>query len=359
MTFRSSSRQICLGAAALALSGLLVCNAQPGGRQRRRNIEFSAPRSDEVTTNLNQLTSKPDGLKQFEEGHFTPLESLDPQSSLDGVVALPNRPLATSAIQSKRAKELLERRKNWVFMSPEDLLAAPTVEEILKTPAFRPDGQEQKELPAFDRFYHHMNTKRSGADNPVSSNNGDLFGPTSKSNRRDGIAAQEDSNLPSSLKESAEALKKLFGPGGGDSPFLQGATHGNLVDTFGLGDNTLSKEQMQEQKKFRDDYRSVLDPTWHPPAIPVPGGPLAIFADTAASAGMPTAGLPSVSSPALNHGFNSQADILNPFLGPPGLPDMNAQALGQTRPALALPTIESPRVAPVVPAFEAPRRSFR
>ena len=122
------SRQICLGATILVLSGLLVCNAQPGGKQRGRPIEFSVPRSDEVTTNLHQLMSKPDGLKQLEEDLYKPLQLFAPQSSLDGVVALPTRPPPTPVIQNKRVKEMLERRKNWVFMSPEDLLAAPTVE---------------------------------------------------------------------------------------------------------------------------------------------------------------------------------------------------------------------------------------
>ena len=88
MSFRLSSLQVCLGAAAaVALSGLLVCSAQAGGKERGRPIEFSAPKSDEVTTNLNQLTSKKDGLKQLEEDLYRPLQSFSPKSSLDGVVA--------------------------------------------------------------------------------------------------------------------------------------------------------------------------------------------------------------------------------------------------------------------------------
>ena len=51
----------------MALSGLLVCNAQQGGKDRPRPIEFSVPRGYDVTTNLQQSMSKPDGLKQLEE----------------------------------------------------------------------------------------------------------------------------------------------------------------------------------------------------------------------------------------------------------------------------------------------------
>lgn len=359
MIFRRSSQQVWLGAAALALSGLLVCNAQPRSSGRPRPITFSVPRGDEVTTNLQQLMSKPDGLRQLEEDLSKPPQPFAPQSSLDGVVAPSIRPAAPPAIQNKRVKELLERRKNWVFMTPEDLMAAPTVEEILKTPARGPDSQEQKESPAFDIFYNRQTTKRSTADNPVQSQTEQLFGLTPQSNPRDELTAQDDSNLPSSLRESADALKKLFEPGGSDSPFIQGATRGNLADTFSLGNNTLSKEQIQERKKFMDDYHTVLDPAWRPPAIAVAGDPLAIFTVTAAPAARPSTGLPSTPSPALNRGLDPQADVLHPVLGPQGLPDVNAQALGQTRPTPAFPTIEPTRVAPVAPTFEAPRRSFR
>ena len=89
MSFRLSSRQICLAVAALAMSGLLVCSAQAGGKERGRPIEFSEPKSDEVTTNLHQLTSKKDGLKQLEEDLYKPLQSFAPKSSLDGVAAPP------------------------------------------------------------------------------------------------------------------------------------------------------------------------------------------------------------------------------------------------------------------------------
>src|SRR5512137_1118385 len=116
MSFRLSSLRFCSGAAALAVSGVLVGSAQAGSRESGRSIEFSAPRSDEVTTNLHQLTSKKNGLKQLEEDLYRPLQSFAPKSSLEGVVAPPVRPPSSSVIESKRVKELLERRKNWVFM---------------------------------------------------------------------------------------------------------------------------------------------------------------------------------------------------------------------------------------------------
>jgi hypothetical protein len=361
MSFRLSSPQICVGAAVLAVGGLLVCSAQAGGKERGRPIEFSVPRSDEVTTNLHQLTSKKDGLKQLEEDLYQPLQSFSPRSSLDGVAAPPPRAPAAPVIQSKRVKELLERRKNWVFMSPEDLASAPSAEDVLKAPQIGPDGQEKKELPAIERYYHRLSNKQAESDNPLQfkDKSEDLFGMPRKSDSRDERVPQEDLIIPSGVRESAQSLNKLVESDRSDGRFYRAAPHGDSSDIFGLGTQPLSKEQMQEHKKFMDDYRSIVDPSWHPPAVATPGNPLPIFVPDAASpAGKPAVGLPSSLSPTPRTALDVQMDVINPRLGPPGLPDVNAQALGQTRPTPPLPNAEPTRVAPVAPPFTAPRRSF-
>ena len=342
MSFRLSSPRICLGAATLAVGGLLVCDAQP---QRQAAAggpsSFPCPESDEVTTNLHQLMSQPDGLKQLEEDLYKPPQSLDAGEFAGWRGRFRPARAATSVIQNKRVKEMLERRKNWVFMSPEDLLAAPTVEEILKAPELGPDGQEKKELPAMEHYYQRLATKRSAADNPSQTKNEELFGSPGQSKPRDELAVQDDSNLPSGLKESAQALKKLFEPGSSDSPFAQGAAHGSLSDTFGLGDNTLSKEQMRRTRSTWTNIapwwtRVGIRPPW--PSRQSAGQPRR-YGSPQGTAGPPWR--PSGTTPA--RGLEAQADVLNPMLGPAALPDVNAQALGQTRPAPALPKVEPTR----------------
>ena len=360
MSFRLASHQICLTAATVALSGFLVCGAPGGGKGRGRPIEFSLPKSDEATTNVYQLTNKKDSLRQLEEDLYKPLESLAPKSSLDGVAAPPPRAPSTSVIQSKRVKELLERRKNWGFMSPEDLMGTPTVEDVLKTPQLGPDGQEKQELPAFERYYQRLATKPEGADNPLQSKSAELFGTPDKPDARDKRAPQEeDSNLPSAVREGAQKLTKMVEPGSSDSPSARAATHGDLHDIFGLGNHPLSKEQIEEHKKYMDDYRSVVDPSWRPPAVAPAGNLLSIIAaDAAPPASKPAAGLPTSLSPVPHTALEAQMDVTSPQLGPPGLPDLNAHALGQARPTLALPTAQPTRVAPPAPNFAAPKRSF-
>ena len=321
------------------MGGLLVCSAQAGGKERGRPIEFSEPRSDEVTTNLHQLTSKKDGLRQLEEDLYKPLQSFTPKSSLEGVVAPPPRPPAAPVIQSKRAKELLERRKNWVFMSPEDLLAGPTVEEILKSPQIRRRWPGEEGAAATGAVLPAPCHQAALGQTTRQSKDDDLFGTPGKSNSRDELAAHDDSNLPSGLRESAQALKQLSESDSGDNPFRPRLRRTAAFPTLSASaNNTPSKEQMLEHKKFMDEYHSLVDPGWHPPAVATPGQSAHFRRRCGSPAGKPAAGLPSSPSPAPRTGLDAQMDIINPLLGPAGLPDVNAQALGQTRPAPALPT---------------------
>lgn len=307
-------------------------------------------------TNLHQLTIKKDGLKEMEEGVYRPLPSSTSQSSLDGVAApLPSSP-APTVIQSQRVKELLERRKNWVFMRPEDLLAEPTLGETLRVPEYGKDGREKQPVPALERYFERLATKRPAADRPDQLKDADLLGPVKKSSSGDETAAQDDSDLPSGLKESAQALKKMFEPDTGGGLSARGGTPSRFSDPFGLGDSTLSKEQVLEHNKLMDQYNLVLDPSWHRATAANPFNQPFGLPEAGQLKKSPAASLASSPSPAPHTGLDAQMDVRNPMLGPAGLPDVNARALGQTRPALALPSAEAPKV--VAPAFTAPRRAF-
>jgi len=367
MRFRLSSLQTWLAVATLILSGLLVGNALTRNKERGRAIEFPLPKSDEVTTNLQQLMSKKDSLKQLEEDLYRPLESFSPKSSLEGVVAPPPRTPSAPPIQSKRVKELLERRNNWAFMNPEDLVGAPTVEEVLKSPQIGPDGHEKKDLPAIERYYRRLSNNRVGpnnhnrveSDNLLKPKNEDLFGTLNKSSPRDDRVPQEDSIIPSGVRETVQTLNKLVESDRSDGNFYRAAPHRDLSDAFGLGNQPVSKEQMQEHKKLMEDYRSLVDTSWRPPAVATPENLLTtLSADAASSAGKPAVGLSSALSSAPPTAIEAQMDVTSPRLGPAELPDVNAHALGQTRPTPVLSTSEPTRVAPPAPTFAVPKRSF-
>ena len=356
MSFRLSSLRIWFGLLAVAASSLLLGSAQAGEKQRGRSIEFTEPKSDEVSTNLHQLTSKKDSLRQLEEDLYAPLQMFSSKNSLEGVAAPPVRPAAAAVAKTKRMKELQERRRNWIFMTPDDLLAGPTVEEILKSPKYDAKGQEKTELPPMLEYYRRLATQRGSVANPSLPKNDDLFGPPKATNLRDQLASRDDSNLPSGIKESALALKQLSEPDTGADRFGQSTPRNGFTDTFGLDAPAPSKEQVLSHKKYMDEYRTMLDPGWQPPATANPVNPLFGFADAARPAAKPAASLGGLPTVATHKASDAQMDITHPLLGPAGLPDVNAQALGLPRQAQALPTYESPKV--VAPTFTAPKRAF-
>ncbi len=356
MSFKRSSLQICRGVAVLAVGGLLVCCAQAGDDQRGRAIEFSAPKSDEITTNLNQLASKKDSLRQLEEDLYKPLRSFAPQNSLEGVVAPPARLPAQPAIQSRRARQLLECRDDWEFLTPEDLMAGPTVEDVLKMPQYDANGQEKKDLQPLERYYERLATKQLTRNSVSQSEDDDLFGPARKTNPSDRVDSQDDSDLPSGIRESTRALRQLSQPDAFGDPFAPSAARNSFTDIFGVGDNSLSKDQMAAHKKLMDEYRSVVDPGWQTPTAADLANPAPDLTATAKSLTSAASGLTGLSSPAPRGGLEAQWDVVNPMLGPAGLPDMNAQALGQTRPPPPVPNLEPPQVVP--PSYAAPKRAF-
>ena len=344
--------RICCGAVALVVASAPVCSGQSAGRQRTRPIEFSAPRSDEVITNLHQLTSRKDSLKQLEEDLYAPLQSFSPRSSLEGVVAPPPRPVRPSTIQSKRVKELLDRRKNWMFMTPEDLLSAPTVEKILNQPEYTTDGQEKKDLGPLEGYYERLASKRPTKPTPGLDNDEDIFSTAKKLNAPGVDPTREEPELPGGLKESAEKLRSFLGDSG--SPFSESETPSSYNDPFRVGHKPPTPEQTQAHKKLMDQYRALLQPSAPSPLVVNAEKSLPGVGDSSLSAPKPAAE-PSAPSPPPRRGLVSQLDIVNPLLGPAPLPDVNARAVGQSRP---LPTPQARRTLPELPDFAAPRRPF-
>lgn len=346
-----------VGAAALVMGVWLACSAQAAGRQRGRTIQFTPSRSDEVLTNLHQLTNKKDSLKRLEEDLNAPLQNFAPKSSLEGVVAPPPRSPAPSAVQSKRAKELLERRKNWVFMTPDELLGGPTVEQILQAPDYGADGRLKKDLPAMESYYERLLPKRPANNMMGQAQTDELLSVLNRPNAFE-APAKDESDLPAGIRQSADELKTLFQADDYGSPYSRSSIASDLSDPFRLGSKTAPAAQMLEHKKRMDEYRALVDSSWRAPAAANPGFSALSPGGAALSTASLANKLPGDSSSQSPRGLEAQLNIRDPLLGPPGLPDVNAKALGQSRPAPVLPKVQQAKAAPTQPAYFAPKRSF-
>src|SRR5260221_9952051 len=199
MTFRLSSSAI-LPVLTVGASLFFLDNVKAGEKEHGRSIEFSERKSDEVTTNLNQMGSRKDGLRQLEDDLGKPFQTFNPRSSLDGVFNIPMRQPNAPAIQSKRAKELIEKQKNWIFMSPEDLAGAPTEADILKLREYDKDGQEKKKSSPLESFMEKQQTERNKSGLKKTDSKDDDLDLTLTG--KDKKLGRDDSALPEGLRES-------------------------------------------------------------------------------------------------------------------------------------------------------------
>src|SRR6266567_1162423 len=213
MILRVSSSGFCLALATAGLSGVLVCSPRAGGQERGRPIEFSRPKSTEVSTNLHQLGTKRDGLRQLQDDLLQPFGAFGPKSSLDGVLA-PASAVPTPAappILSKRAKELQERRKNLIFMSPEDLVPGLSPEEIFKMPQYDKNGQERKKLSPLEQYYERLDHSGDAAATQNPRKEGQTFDARKSPDQRKNSESQDDAltHQPGGLKEGEQTLKGI------------------------------------------------------------------------------------------------------------------------------------------------------
>ena len=317
-----------------------------GGKERGRPIEFSDPKSDEVSTNLHQLTSKKDSLKQLEEDLSKSMRTFSGASSLDGVAPPPLEAPPGPVVPSKRLKELMERRKNAIFLTPEDLARTPTLQQMLRVPEYGPDGMEKQAKSPLEAYYERLDGKRTGAAKSIRFEDDEMSARSDFPTRESGASGpSDDLTLPPALKEREEALKKLFESEGADNPLAPAPLKRNTFsDIFGLGEATPSADKGDlKLKKMRDEFNSIWDSS-RPAASADALNPL--VGSTESPHRLPNPfGVPDSSPEVISP--------VNPVFTPLAPLDVN----NQMQPSLPVtPKIDVSK--PVAPTFTAPRRPF-
>jgi hypothetical protein len=339
--------------AVLSCSGLIISSARGQGALPRQPIEFSQPKGSETLTNFSRSTAPSEGMKQLESDLSKTANSFSPQSSLDGVLPSPRWVPSGSAVQSRRVKELLEQRKNWIFMNPEEMLSAPKAKDIFNLPEYGADGTEKTKTTALERYFSNLDRPKRTARSSGWFREDDAAVDRVKPKPREEDASRDDNDLPTGLRESEQNLKKLFE--GESTP----SARSSLADIFGVGDTKSSAmDQHPLRKSFMDDFKKIYGTS--------PGSSAGVLNNLGTSAD------PSTAPAGLNRGLDAfttsmprpeAADTMsaaNARLLAPRLPDLNAQALTQWNP-LQVPKLEqpAPRLTPLSSGIvEFPRRKF-
>ena len=77
--------------------------------------------------------------------------------------------------QNRRAKDLLEKQKDWVFLSPEDYDLDSSADDASGISEYGPDGLEEKKKTPLERYYDRLEQSRINATNQIRSS--DQFRP--------------------------------------------------------------------------------------------------------------------------------------------------------------------------------------
>jgi len=254
MTFCRSKRTLFLPLLAALVSGMPAVGAPPPvAKPRGSAIEFSEPLNAEVATNLNQLTTKKDGLRQLEEDLFKPLQTFSPKSSLDGMIAPPVQAPVRAVVPNKHLRELLDKKKNFGLMAPEDFITGTTAEEIFGVPKYDENGMEKKGSSVLERYYERLGKKR-GIPGLGDSSDSDSDGK--RDGRSDGAMSAEESEFLKGINSSENDLKKMFGTE--DKSSLAPMLKPVLTDFFGLGSTVPSREATEIHRQRMNDYGNLI-----------------------------------------------------------------------------------------------------
>ncbi|HSU55332.1 MAG TPA: hypothetical protein VLT36_14845, partial [Candidatus Dormibacteraeota bacterium] len=162
-----------------------------------------------TSTNSSSSLPKPDGLRELEKSLLGPLEAISPKSSLDGVGASMH-PLGPVPSQNRKVREELERRKDWVFMTPEQLVGAPSADDLLGVHDKDKDAKRKEKMSPLDSYIERLYNPDKTQKGSKTKGFEILANPGLKASARELDSDQDSDGVPKNVRESEGALKRLF-----------------------------------------------------------------------------------------------------------------------------------------------------
>jgi hypothetical protein len=186
--------------AAVVFGAVFSAQVQFAPLQAGQRIWFSSPKNDTVSSNMPTLSPKPLESPDFKSGSENSLP-FDLSGPPDTAPPL-SGPLTISPAEQAQAQDLSDRRKNWILMTPAEILGATTPEKILGIKEYDAAGRP-KNLTALERYTERQNQMLSANSNAFQ--NGDSSSTWNFSrDRRDpsGVFGSIDGGLENPLLNS-------------------------------------------------------------------------------------------------------------------------------------------------------------
>lgn len=384
--FRLRSVAISL---AIVVSSMGV-KAADSGKSSGQSIIISTPKNGTAGADVNLLGTGKYGSGALGNGSLDMPNSFSSQNSLSGLMA-PPAPGPSTVIRGGQIEDMLmlDQRKDWVFLSPEEYILglSPREAAILQGSRDRNNSSQSdfdqmyldQSLSPAARFYQSLIRQRDGnqqsrtSDQNQQSQN-DFFGSRNNlfdnnayrmqdSGLRDDFGGQNGDSSLTGVSINASRLQKALNSGApannvfSSSDFPSQDARNQSSSPFGLGqlDQSVNGEAgVPNQNDYVAQFKALLNPKT-PATTPVPA-PTA-FGNTTTSAGSGSglsAAFGIVAMPAQVKAFNPQWS--NPALLRSTLPTVGVTADGQADLTPAPPT---PAVSVMQPqTFAAPKRWF-
>jgi hypothetical protein len=211
MDFSFAYLKRVLPLAAAVLGAVFSVQAQRAALRPGQSILFSSPESDTVFSNLPSLSPKPPESLDFGNTLQAPPSFSFSGPSVD--TPLPVGVPVVSPAEALRLQDLLDKRKNWMLMTPAEILGATTPEKILGIQEHDAAGRP-KNLTALERYTERQN------QTPTVNTNTNVFPTWNFSDKRpdtlNSIPGELGSpdNLPSSLLNPAPNNQTFAGQNG-------------------------------------------------------------------------------------------------------------------------------------------------
>lgn len=273
---------IALGVLALAAMWGVDAGAQPRGRGP--SINFSSPKNDTVSSNLNAFADPHrNTLKRLEDDLTQPLRMLNTDPNAGAAGMLP-RPPAGPVIQNKKVRELLDKKKNWVFATPEEQLLGASAEQLQ---ASKLEGQEgDAASTAFERYYQNLTRDTGSATNRSSD-----LGMESRD-----LQEQIEMQMQSGFAESAADVARERFSQADQGPPGQGEAVSYLLPS--LGENSVMPDlfesrsvttwQTRASESRMEHFKAMLQDAPKSPVVQVPTLPLPSVGDSFDAGGSST-----------------------------------------------------------------------
>jgi len=230
MRFRFVQRvcQAVVAAIAVALpSPLLQADELPEGKP----VKYSDPADKEESPGATQSQSQSELLEKLQ----TP--SGNRKTSLEGLPAPSVVPPPRPAVPDSKTQEMIDRRKDWIFSTPEQLILGMDKNATSETESTRTDDGNKQKLTPMEEFY--LTLVRPAAK-PT---------PTDRD-------AKDDSRTPAALRDKEDQLKQLILS---ETPGNVSSLSGVRADGFDfLGVRSApNTEQSLAQKARAEEYRQL------------------------------------------------------------------------------------------------------